>query len=110
MAGLPEAATASARIASRPTAAQQFTPTATTSGISRAMANASTSGSPSRVAAPTFVSESQLGTPVPETSAKMASTSARHGIVSSAKTSGAAAISAANLGRCQARSWATESL
>ncbi|SCE12348.1 hypothetical protein GA0115245_12182 [Streptomyces sp. di188] len=87
---------------------QQLTPTAITSPARAASANASSSGCPARVRPPAAEYDSQAGTPSPLTTRSSASASSVSGMVSSARTSGAAAARTSSRGRWNRSSSATE--
>ena len=91
----------------REDAARILTDASTTSA---AIANASPMGSPRRVSPLAVDSDSHAGTPLPSSSARTASTSARHGMVSTASTSACSPTveaSTSSRGRWNARSPAT---
>lgn len=88
---------------------QQLTPTAITSSARAARANASSSGWPARVRPPAAEYDTQAGTPSPRTARSSASASSVSGIVSRARTSGAADARTSSLGRWNRSSSATDS-
>src|SRR4051794_34207524 len=101
--GLPDIAPACVSAAEASWAEQQFTPTATTSSTSPAIAKTSPSGSPALVRSPETATESHAGTPAPASSSSRARTSTAPRAASTASTSSPAPARTATPGRPPAR-------